>query len=144
MSGATNGAEQEAPAKVQKSVQLSELESLAVAQGQKEHNRLVAEVKALIDRANAVNAEAQSALRRAVETVFRNQEHAIPTAEVKIVNNEQGAPAALVWEEAAAPEPTETAAEDQPAEETSAAPAKPAVNGKAAPEAARKRLPLNK
>ena len=142
MAGNENGAEQAAPSKVQRTFKLSELQSAYVALSQREHNRLTEEVKALVARANAVQSEAVGTLRRAVEGSFREGQHPIPTAEVRIVNNEQGMPAVFVWEEAA---PTEADGEaetpDAPVE-TEAAPAK--ANGKFAPEAAKRKLPLNK
>lgn len=140
--GNGNGAEQQAaPQKIQKTLNLSELQGAYVALAQKEHNRLTGEVRALVDRANAVQGEAVATLRRAVEGSFREQGQTIPTAEVRIVNNDQGVPAALVWEEAAA---EEQPAEEQPAEAAPAPVAKPATNGKPAVPARRPALPANK
>lgn len=151
--GNGNGAEQvAAPEKVQKTLKLSEFQSSYVALAQREHNRLSAEVRALVDRANAIQGEAVATLRRAVEGSFREQDYPIPTAQVQIVNNEQGVPAALVWEEAPAEgtpteQPAEQATEEAPAPAPAApAVAKPAQNGKspAAVPARRPALSANK
>lgn len=142
MAGNENGVEQVAPQKTQRTLKLSELQSSYVALAQKEHNRLAEEVKALVARANAVQSEAVGTLRRAVEGSFREGRHPTPTAEVKIVNNEYGLPAVFVWEEVVSVK-TETEVDATDAStEAEAVPTK--GNGKFAPEAAKRKLPLNK
>lgn len=97
--GRDDGVKQGATEKTKKTLKLTELESGYVALAQKEHNRLVKKANAPIARANPLQAQAMATFRRAVEGSFKEQQHSIPTAEVRIKNDEAGLPSELAWEE---------------------------------------------
>lgn len=138
----------------QSTLRMTENQGNHVALAQRVHAQLMAEAQGFVNQGNAKVQEAQTVLRQAVEGAFKEQGLEIPTAEVRIVNDERGRPSVLVWAEpeADASEPAPTASLD--AEESAPEPVKtkekpkaqatsPAVNGKAVPpEAARRKLPI--
>ncbi len=143
----------------QKTLRMTSNQGNYVALAQRVHNSLMAEAQALAQQSNTKRQEAELTLRQAVEGAFNEHGQQIPTAQVRIVNDEKNVPAVLVWEEApAADAPAgesadageNGASEEAPAEaEAAPAPAPAPVakvapaptNGKA-PEAAKRKLPV--
>lgn len=131
----------------QNTLHMSENQRNYVALAQRVHAQLMAEAQNLMNQGNAKAQEAQNELRKAVEGAFKVEGVEVPTAQVRIVNDERGHPAVLVWSD-----PEEAAAEKSDADDASDTteeqpvvqekPKPTAVNGKAAPEAARRKLPL--
>lgn len=129
----------EADIKPQNTLRMTENQCNYVALAQRVHNGLMAEGQALVNQGNAKAQEGQATLRQAVEGAFKEHGQTIPTAEVRIVNDERGRPAVLVWSDP--PAPAEEAGEaTEAAEETDEKPK--AVNGKTPPEAVRRKLPI--
>lgn len=127
----------EADIKPQNTLRMTENQCNYVALAQRVHNSLMAEGQALVNQGNAKAQEGQQTLRQAVEGAFKEHGQTIPTAEVRIVNDERGRPAVLVWTDPPAPA---EASEGESVEEADEKPK--AVNGKTPPEAIKRRLPI--
>lgn len=121
----------------QQMLRMTEYQCNYVALAQKVHNGLMAEAQDLVNKGNAKANEARDELRKAVEGAFTGAGRPVPTAEVRIVNDERGRPAVLVWSEPQkAEEKDEESAEEHEQE-------KPKTNGKAPlPEAIKRKLPI--
>lgn len=140
----TNEKDPEPPKGEQRTLRLTEFQGMTVALAQRIHNDLAGQASALIQQGQAKQNEATATLRAAVEGAFREHKSDIPTAEVKIVNDERGRPAVFVWTDPPAAEETEAPATEGETDEAApaeSAPAKPS-NGKHPPEAAKRKLPI--
>lgn len=119
----------EADIKPQNMLRMTENQCNYVALAQRVRNSLMQEGQALMQQGNAKAQEGEATLRQAVEGAFKERGQTIPTAEVRIVNDERGRPAVLVW---ADPSPTPSAGEEKLND----------VNGKMLLEAIKRKPPI--
>ena len=125
--------------KPQQMLRMSEHQANYVALAQRVHNQLMQEGAVLIQQGQAKQQQAALDLRMSVEGAFKEQDKPIPTAEVRIVNDERGRPAVLVWTDP--PEKAEEVAGETESPDEQPKAAAP-TNGKTAPEAAKRKLPI--